>query len=388
MSDPSRVYLDYNASAPLCEEARRAMEPFLERAPFNASSAHRSGQRSRAAIERARAQVAELLGCEPAAVVFTSGGTEADNAALWGGLGWPPAGHVVISAVEHPAIAEPAAALQDLGVGVSLVGVDARGVVDPDAVREAMRPETRLVSIMTANNELGSLQPVVELARVARESGALFHTDAVQAAPWIDLGPVVAAADLVSISSHKLAGPLGMGALYVRPGLEIAPLLRGGGQQGARRGGTEPTAATVGFGAACLRAAVRRHEAAPRVAGLRDRLERSLAESVPDVRLNGAREARLPNTCHLSVARCDGNALVARLDLDGVAASAGAACASGVGHASPVLEAIGVPAEYVGGALRLSLGYETDDDDVARAAAVVPNAIEALRAAGVEAVHG
>lgn len=386
MSALTKVYLDYNASAPLCAEAADAMHPWLAGSACNPSSAHRAGQRSRAAVEQARGQVAELLGCPPAAVVFTSGGTEADNAAIWGGLGWPPRGHLVISAIEHPAIMEPAAALRDLGVEVTLVPVDDQARVDPDAVRAALRPDTTLVSIMAANNEVGSLQPVEKIAAIAHDAGVLFHTDAVQAAAWIDLRPLVAASDLLSISSHKIAGPMGIGALYVRPGLDLAPLLRGGGQQGGRRGGTEATASMAGFGAACARTRATRDQAVLRVVALRDRLEAKLLGSIEGIRRNGG-EPRLPNTCHLSFSRCDGNALVARLDLDGVAASAGAACASGVAHASPVMDALGVPAEYLAGALRLSLGYETTAADVDHALDVVPTAVHALRAAGLSAVR-
>ncbi len=386
MSSPPIVYVDYNASAPLCAEAAAAMEPWLSGSVSNPSSAHRSGQRARAAVEGARAQVASLLGCEPMAVVFTSGGTEADNTAIFGAMGWPPRGHLVISAIEHPAVLEPAVALHELGLEVTRVAVGTDGRVDPEAVREALRPDTRLVSIMAANNEVGTLQPIVEIAAAVHEAGALFHTDAVQAAPWVDLSPLVAASDLLSVSSHKLAGPLGMGALYVRPGIDLVPLMRGGGQQGGRRGGTEATASMLGFGAACARALRQRDQAAPRVARLRDRLEASIVEGVDGVRCNGARAARLPNTCHVCFARCDGNALVARLDLEGIAASAGSACASGVAHASPVLEAIGVPREYLPGALRLSLGYESGEADVDRVLEVIPGAVRGLRDAGLEAV--
>jgi len=274
-----------------------------------------------------------------------------------------------------------------LGVEVTHVAVDDEASVDAAAVRRALRPDTGLVSVMTANNEVGSLQPIEEIADVVHRAGALFHTDAVQAAPWLDLRPLVAVADLLSISSHKLAGPLGIGALYVRPGFDLVPLLRGGGQQGGRRGGTEATAAMVGFGAACSRALARHDEAALRVAALRDRLESGLLENIADARRNGAAAARLPNTCHLSFARCDGNALVARLDLDGLAASAGAACASGVAHASAVMEALGVAPEYLPGALRLSLGYDTTDADVDLALRIVPEAVRALRDAGLEALR-
>ena len=383
MKTPQNVYLDHNASVPLCVEAINAMQPWLTGSVSNPSSVHRSGQRSRAAVEKARGEVAKLLGCQPSAVIFTSGGTEANNMAIWGGLGWPPHGHLVVSAIEHPAVMEPAVALRDLGVEVTFAPADNQAVVGLEAVRAAISPNTKLVSIMAANNEVGSLQPIEKIAAMAHDSGALFHTDAVQAAPWVDLQPLTTASDLISLSSHKIAGPMGIGALYVRPGLDLPPFVRGGGQQGGRRGGTEATALIVGFGAACARTRTIRDELVGRVAGLRDRLETTLLDSIEGARRNGS-ECRLPNTCHMSFAYCDGNVLVARLDLDGVSASAGAACASGVAKASPVIDALSLPAKYSAGGLRLSLGYETTESDVDRAIHAIPCAVHAVRESGLE----
>ena len=383
MKTLQNVYLDHNASVPLCVEAINAMQPWLTGSVSNPSSVHRSGQRSRAAVEKARGEVAKLLGCQPSAVIFTSGGTEANNMAIWGGLGWPPHGHLVVSAIEHPAVMEPAVALRDLGVEVTFAPADNQAVVALKTVRAAISPNTRLVSIMAANNEVGSLQPIEKIAAMAHNSGALFHTDAVQAAPWVDLQPLTTASDLISLSSHKIAGPMGIGALYVRPGLDLPPFVRGGGQQGGRRGGTEATALIVGFGAACARTRTIRDESVARVAGLRDRLETTLLDSIEGARRNGS-ECRLPNTCHMSFAYCDGNVLVARLDLDGVSASAGAACASGVAKASPVIDALSLPAKYSAGGLRLSLGYETTESDVDRAIHTIPCAVHAVRESGLE----
>ena len=383
MKPLKNVYLDHNASVPLCVEAINEMQPWLTGSVSNPSSVHRSGQRSRAAVEKARGQVAKLLCCQPSAVVFTSGGTEANNMAIWGGLGWPPHGHLVISAIEHPAVMEPAVALRDLGVEVTFVPADNQAVVALESVREAISPNTRLVSIMAANNEVGSLQPIEKIAAMAHDSGALFHTDAVQAAPWTDLQPLTISSDLLSLSSHKIAGPMGIGALYVRPGLDLPPFVRGGGQQGGRRGGTEATALIVGFGAACARTRAIRDESVVRVSGLRDRLETRLLDSIEGARRNGS-ESRLPNTCHMSFAHCDGNVLVARLDLDGVSASAGAACASGVAGTSPVIDALRLPAKYSAGSLRLSLGYETTESDVDRAIHAIPDAVHAVRESGLE----
>ena len=383
MKTLQNVYLDHNASVPLCVEAINAMQPWLTGSVSNPSSVHRSGQRSRAAVEKARGEVAKLLGCQPSAVIFTSGGTEANNMAIWGGLGWPPHGHLVVSAIEHPAVMEPAVALRDLGVEVTFAPADNQAVVGLEAVRAAISPNTKLVSIMAANNEVGSLQPIEKIAAMAHDSGALFHTDAVQAAPWVDLQPLTTASDLISLSSHKIAGPMGIGALYVRPGLDLPPFVRGGGQQGGRRGGTEATALIVGFGAACARTRTIRDESVARVAGLRDRLETTLLDSIEGARRNGS-ECRLPNTCHMSFAHCDGNVLVARLDLDGVSASAGAACASGVAETSPVIDALRLPAKYSAGSLRLSLGYETTESDVDRATHAIPDAVHAVRESGLE----
>ena len=383
MKAPPNVYLDHNASVPLCVEAINAMQPWLTGSVSNPSSVYRSGQRSRVAVEKARGEVAKLLGCQPSAVIFTSGGTEANNMAIWGGLGWPPHGHLVVSAIEHPAVMEPAVALRDLGVEVTFAPADNQAVVALETVRAAISPNTRLVSIMAANNEVGSIQPIKTIAAMAHDSGALFHTDAVQAAPWTDLQPLTTASDLISLSSHKIAGPMGIGALYVRPGLDLPPFVRGGGQQGGRRGGTEATALIVGFGAACARTRTIRDESVARVAGLRDRLETTLLDSIEGARRNGS-ECRLPNTCHMSFAYCDGNVLVARLDLDGVSASAGAACASGVAKASPVIDALSLPAKYSAGGLRLSLGYETTESDVDRAIHTIPCAVHAVRESGLE----
>ncbi len=386
MLDQEFVYLDYNSTAPLALEAAEAMSPWLTPRAANPSSPHRPGRDARAALENARRAVGELLAVEPASIVFTSGGTEADNLAIWGAFGWPPEGHLIVSAVEHPAVLEPAAALEAAGVAVTRLAVDDVGIVDLEELDLAFRPDTRVVSVMAANHEVGTMQPVEEIARLARAHGVIFHCDAVQAAPWVDLGSLTASADLVSISAHKLAGPVGVGALSVRAGLPLQPHVRGGAQQAGRRGGTEPVALISGFAAACERVRRLREEAVPRVRSLRDSLENAVLEQVPDVLRNGATGGRLPNTSHLCFASCDGNALVARLDLEGVAASSGAACSTGVPEPSHVLAAMGIAPELRGGALRISLGYETSQEEIDRAIRIIPESVEALRRAGVESV--
>lgn len=374
-----QVYLDYNATAPLAGEVRDAMAPWLAGVPANPSAVHQSGQRARAAVEQARDSIAGL--CGGGDVLFTSGGTEADNLALTGLLGWPPAGHVVVSAIEHPAVLETGAMLQTAGVEVSTVEVDEEGLIDPAAVARALTDTTSLVSVMAANNETGTVQPIAAIAAAARSRGVPTHCDAVQAAAWLDLPQLLGSTELVSLAAHKIAGPPGIGALVLREPLEITPSLHGGGQQRGRRPGSEPTALIVGFGAACERVRRLRDEQAERVRALSERLFAELSASIPDLRVTVPRAPRLPNTVHFCVSGCPADVLVARLDLDGVAVSAGSACASGVAHGSYVLAAMGVPAEYRDGALRVSLGYDTTAAEVERAAAAIVAAVTGVQTA-------
>lgn len=374
-----RIYMDYNATAPLAAEAAAAMSAWLEPLPANPSAVHRHGQRARAALELAREQVAILFGDPRVEVVFTSGGTEADNLALWGLLGWPPRGHLVISAVEHPAILEPAAALEGLGVTVTRVPVDGAGRIDPRAVAEALTTETRLVSVMAANNEVGTLQPVAEAAALAAERGVPLHCDAVQAAAWQDLSQTLGETAMVTLAAHKIGGPVGIGALVLRRPMTLQPLLRGGGQQRGRRPGTETTALAVGFGAACARAADRHAAESVRVGMLAARLADELRGRVEGVNLTVGGAPRLPNTLHVCFDGVDAATLVARLDLDGLEVSAGSACASGMTHASHVLQAMRLPARLIAGAVRLSLGYETTEAEVERAVELLQAAVPACR---------
>ncbi len=381
----SRVYLDYNATAPLAPEVRTAMEPWLGNAAANPSSIHRDGQRARAAVEIARQQVLDL--CGGLDVVFTSGGTEADNLAVTGLLGWPPGGHLVVSAIEHPAVLEPAEALQTFGVETTRVSVDREGRTDPEAVAAALRDDTVLISIMAANNETGTLQPIRQVAALANERGIPLHCDAVQAAAWLDLENLLEGVDMLSLSGHKIGGPPGIGALVLRRPLDLTPLLRGGGQQRGWRAGTEPTGLIAGFGAACARARARHRAEAERIGVLASTLTAEIVASAADVRVTVPNAPRLPNTIHLCFADCPGDLLVACLDLEGIAASAGSACASGVAHASPVLEALAVPQHYQSGALRLSLGYETVRQQTAGLAARIVQCVQAATASALPAVE-
>ncbi len=382
--DSRRVYLDYNATAPVATEVRAVMEPWLADTAANPSSVHRDGQRARAAVETARQQVLKLCGGHD--LVFSSGGTEADNLALTGLLGWPPRGHLVVSAIEHPAVLEPADALAAFGVETTRVPVDAEGCVDPNAVAAALRDDTVLVSVMAANNETGTIQPVREVASMARRRGIHVHCDAVQAAAWLDLDDLLGDVDMVSLSGHKIGGPPGIGALVLRRPLDLTPMLRGGGQQRGRRGGTEPTALIAGFGAACDRARRRHRVEAKRVGGLASELAAEIVDLAPDVHVTVPAAPRLPNTIHLCFAECPGDLLVACLDLENIAASAGSACASGVAHASHVLEALELPRRYQTGALRLSLGYDTDREQTAGLAARIVRCVVAATEGSLPAV--
>ena len=312
----SRIYLDYNATAPLAPEVREAMLPWLDSLPTNPGAVHQSGQAARAAVEAARAEVAAF--CGGGDVVFTSGGTEADNLAITGLLGWPPAGHLIVSAVEHPAVLEPAAAMAQVGVEVTAVGVDTQGRTNTDEIIAAIRADTRLISVMSANNETGTLQPVAEIAARAGEHGVPVHSDAVQVAAWFDLPQQLGEASMVTLAGHKIGGQTGVGALVLRSPQQLHATLHGGGQQQARRPGTEPTALLVGMGAACRRAGQRHAEENSRVAELADQLIGRLQTATEGLRVTVPSAARLPNTVHVCVRDCAADLLVAHLDTEGV----------------------------------------------------------------------
>jgi len=353
-----RIYLDFNASTPLAPEAVEAMRPFLSAHFGNPSSHHWAGAPAKAAVERARAQVAALLGAEPGEIVLTSGGTEANNHALIGAFlaNRDRGDHLVTSAVEHPAVLKPLQFLQTLGAQVTVVGVDRQGRVDPDQVRRALTRRTILVSVMHANNEVGTVQPIAEIAALARATGALMHTDAAQSVGKLPTRVSDLGVDLLSVAGHKLYAPKGVGALYVRRGTRLAPFMHGAGHESGRRAGTENVLLDVALGAACEVAA--RLPGVDAVRALRDRFEASLREALgPRVTVNGAGAERLPNTSSLNfVGRVGADVLAA---LPGVAASTGSACHAGSVELSSVLAAMGVPAQEGMGAVRFSLGRTT-----------------------------
>jgi cysteine desulfurase len=359
----ARIYLDYNASTPLDPRVAAAMRPFLETSYGNPSSGHWAGTPARATVEHARAQVAGLLGCAPDEVVFTSGGSEANNLALKGVYfaRRERGDHIVTTAVEHPAVLEPCRFLERLGARVTYLPVDRTGQVDPDDVRKALTPRTILVSVMHANNEVGTIQPIAAIGRLARERGVLLHTDAAQSIGKIPIGVDRLGADLLSLAGHKLYAPKGVGALYVRRGVRLEPLVHGGGHEGGRRAGTESALLLAGLGQACELA----RDLAPleETRRLRDAFWDALRARFGErVVLNGHPDNRLPNTLNVSFVGRVGAAILARLD--GVAASTGAACHADRIALSPVLAAMGVPPEVGMGAIRFSLGRGTTADEV------------------------
>jgi cysteine desulfurase len=357
------IYLDHNASTPIAPEVREAMLPYLEEGYGNPSSTHWAGTPAAAAVSGAREQVAGLLGCSPGEVVFTSGGTEADNAALKGVVEAfdRERPHIVTSAVEHPAIVEPCRYLERHGADVTYVPVDGTGLVDPDDVARAIRPESVLVSVMHANNEVGTIEPIAEIARVTREAGVLLHTDAAQSVGKVPTRVDELGVDLLSVAGHKLYGPKGVGVLYVRAGTRLEPFMHGAGHESGRRAGTENVLLDVGLGAAAELAGDLTWTAGVRE--LRDWLWLQLRQRWGDeVVLNGHPTLRLPNTLNVSFVGGDGREILAAVPE--VAASTGSACHSGGTEPSPVLAAMGVPREVGAGAVRLSLGRSTTRDEL------------------------
>lgn len=379
-----KAYLDCSATTPLDPRVLDAMRPFLAGAFGNPSSVHHWGQEARRAVAAARERVATLLGSrDREAVIFTSGGTEADNLAVKGiaGARGDRGRHLVTTAVEHHAILESCASLEPLGFTTTYVPVDADGSLDPEAVREALRPDTILVSVMHANNETGVLHPIGEIGALCRARGIAFHADAVQTVGKIPLDAEALAVDLLSLSAHKFHGPKGVGALYVRPGVRLQPQIHGGGQQRALRPGTENVAGIVGLGAAAALAAEGMGAEAGRIGALRDRLVAGLRAALPAVEVNGQGAPRLPHIANVSFPGTDTEAVLLGLDLEGIAASGGAACSAGSLEPSHVLRAMGLSADRVASAVRFSLGRLTDEVEVEYALAVIPSVVEQVREA-------
>ena len=376
-----RIYLDNNATTPLDPEVFEAMKPYLASDYGNASSIHWFGQNVKAAVETAREQVAQLLGARAREIVLTSGGTEADNLAIFGILGAArqKEKHIITSSIEHHAVMNAGKAIEQQGVEVTYLRVGSKGIVDPDDVGRAIRPETVLISIMHANNEIGTIQPVPEIARIAAEHDIYFHTDAVQSAGKIPLNVEELGVDLLSLSAHKIHGPQGVGALYVRRGTPLRPLLYGGHHERDRRAGTENVAGAVGFGKAAEMAANPAAGEIEGVARLRDQLESGILANVPQVRINGDPQRRLPSTSNLEFSYVEGEGFVIAMDLKGVACSTGAACSSGSLEPSHVMSAIRKTADQARSSIRFSLSRFNTMEDIQHTLEILPGVVEHLR---------
>jgi len=376
-----RIYFDHNATTPLAPEVLAAMLPYLTEEFGNASSIHAYGQNARGAVEEARASVAALVGARAADIMFTSGGTESNNHAILGAVAAAPGQvkHVITSAIEHVAVLDACRALAKSGINLTVLPVNRQGLVNPEDVRAAIRPETVLISLMLANNEIGTIEPVEEIGKIAAEKGIVFHTDAVQAAGKIPIDVEKLGADLLSISAHKFCGPKGVGALYIRKGTHLGPLLYGGHSERDRRPGTEDVAAIAGMGKAAELALGGMRKEGERIGGIRDRLERGLLDRVPHSWANGARAPRVPNTSNLTFPFIEGESMVIALDLKGLACSTGAACSSGAVEPSHVLLALGLAPEDARATLRLSLGHQTTEEEIDFALETIPPVIERLR---------
>ena len=373
-----RIYLDNNATTPVLPEVFEAMRPHFCEEFGNASSIHHHGQQTRSAVEGARESVAAMLGCRSSEIVFTSGGTEADNLAI---AGLVNAGdHVITSSIEHHAVLLACRHLEEIGVEVTVVPVDGRSLVDPDDVRRALRTNTKLISVMMANNETGVLQRVEEIGKIAAEGGVCFHTDAVQAAGKVAIDVNRIGCHALSISGHKIHAPQGVGALYLRKGTKIQPLFYGGRHERSRRAGTENVPGIVGLGKAAqlAKAALDRGDD-KKMAAMRDRLQQGILAQVEEAAVNGDGAMRAPNTTNIHFDHIDGEAMVIALDLKGLKVSTGAACSSGAIEPSHVLLAMGLRADQARASIRFSLGKQTTDEDIDIALALVPETVARLR---------
>jgi cysteine desulfurase len=376
-----RIYLDYAATTPLRPEVLEAMLPHLRGGGYNASSVHAEGRASRAVLDDARERVARCIGAKAKEIVFTGSGSEADNLALAGVVHACGASrrHIVTSTIEHHAVLHTVDALRDEGYEATLVAVDASGQIDPELFAQALGEDTVLASVMYANNELGTVAPVTQLAQIARARGVLFHTDAVQAAAYlpIDVGEI--GVDLLSLAAHKLYGPKGVGALYVRDGTPIVPIVHGGSQEFGKRAGTENVAGIAGFATALELALDERTETGARVAALRERFESRVRERIREVRVNGEAAMRAPHISNISFLGVTSEQLLLRLDLDGVSVSAGSACAAGAIEPSHVIAALGLPEEWTRGVIRFSFGRTTTQAEIDRTVEVLERAVADLR---------
>lgn len=372
-----QIYLDFNASTPIAPEVAEAMKPFLSQHYGNPSSHHWAGEPAKEAVEQARTQVAELLQCRPQEIVFTSGGSESNNHAIKGVFYAlkEKGNHIITTQIEHPAVINPCRFLERLGAEVTYMGVDRYGRVDPENILRAITPKTILITVMHANNEVGTIQPIEEISKITKQCGILFHTDAAQSVGKIETKVDELGVDLLSVAGHKLYAPKGVGALYIRGGTPIEPLIHGAGHESGRRAGTENILLIVGLGKACEIAKKYFHD--PGILDLRDRFWEMLRENFSQkIVLNGHPLHRLPNTLNVSFVGRVGSEILARLD--GVAASTGAACHSGSVELSPVLKAMGIPLEIGMGAIRFSFGRTTTIDEIETVIGLLKKTVRSL----------
>jgi len=377
-----RVYFDYNATTPLAPEVVDTISQVSRDLFGNPSSIHHFGQQAKATIDDARSATASLINADPSEIVFVSGGTEADNFAIRGAAEAVEATgrrHLIASGIEHEAVLNTLRALARRGWRTTLLTVDQTGVISPDRLREAIDADTAMVSVMHANNEIGTIQPVAALAAIAHEHGALMHTDAVQTAGKVQVDVRALGVDLLSLSAHKFNGPKGAGALWIKRGTRMQPTATGGKHERNRRAGTENVAAIAGLGVAAVLAARKMAPEAARVSALRDRLEAGILRDVPGTQVNGTRDARVPNTTNISFERVEAESLLIALDLEGIAVSTGSACSSGTLEPSHVLKAMGLPSHRTQNSLRFSLGMFSTQEEVDRVVEVLPRLVEKLR---------
>jgi cysteine desulfurase len=377
-----RIYLDHNATTPVDAAAAEATMRALRDLFGNASSVHYYGQQAKAAIDDARSAVAALIGAEPSEIIFTSGGTEADNFAIRGAaeaLEATGRKHLITSGIEHEAVLNTFKALGRRGWTTTVLPLDASGIVSPERLSDAMTGETALVSIMHANNEIGTIQPVAELAGIAHAHGALFHTDAVQSAGKIPVSVRGLGVDLLAISGHKFYGPKGAGALWVKRGVRLAPFMAGGKQERNRRAGTENVPGVIGMGVAAEHALAKMPDESARLATLRDRLEAGILKMVPNTDVNGAPDRRVPNTTNISFDRIEAESLLIALDLEGVAVSTGSACSSGTLEPSHVLKAMNLPTHRAQNSIRFSLGAANTEEQIDHVISILPRIVSKLR---------
>lgn len=376
-----RIYLDNNATTPLDPLVRQAMLPFLDEWFGNPSSNHRLGQLNREAVEQARVEVAALVKAPSSRIIFTSGGTESNNAAIWGAvLACPEKRHILASTVEHASVRKPLEFLKGRGYEVELLPIDRAGGLDLERLKGLLRPDTLLISLLGANNETGVLWPVAEIGRIARERGVPFHCDMVQMLGKMEVDLTATPVDFASFSAHKIHGPKGCGALYVRRGAPFVPFIMGGGQERNLRAGTENVAGIVGFGRAAVLAGERLTEFQDRMAELRDFLEHAIIEKIPGALVNGRELPRLPNTLNVSFMNASAEAIIQELDERGFSVAAQSACHSHDVSPSPVLSAMGVPEVYLHGSMRISLALQNTKEEVAAFLAVLPGLVERSRA--------